>query len=240
MTDDNHGMYGLDLGKIDCLDTLLDAWEKTFDSDLYFNRDGIISNEHWMDANVKILFVLKETNKAKQNLTTAIQIALRSEKSGWWKGKVLRRVGRWAYGLAKYTGEVPSFENAKACGKEATWGVAYINMRKTAGGARTEAKSFDIHVKKYAPYIRRQIELIKPDIVVLGGTFRYLKRHVFPEMRHICTRIHKQGDMIFINAFHPAAVVDACHIYNQVLSSYHNYKINYACEEIAPTEPARA
>ncbi len=47
-------------------------------------------------------------------------------------------------------------------------------------------------------------------------------------------------DMIFINAFHPAAVVDACHIYNQVLSSYHNYKINYACEEIAPTEPARA
>lgn len=118
MTDDNHGMYGLDLGKIDCLDTLLDAWEKTFDSDVYFNRDGIISNEHWMDANVKILFVLKETNKAKQNLTTAIQIALRSEKSGWWKGKVLRRVGRWAYGLAKYTGEVPASKTRKPAAKK--------------------------------------------------------------------------------------------------------------------------
>jgi len=94
MTDDNHGMYGLDLGKIDRLDTLLDAWKKTFDSGVYFNRDGIISNEHWMNANVKILFVLKETNQAEQNLTTAISIALRSEKSGWWKGKVLRRVGR--------------------------------------------------------------------------------------------------------------------------------------------------
>lgn len=44
MTADNHGMYGLDLGKIDRLDTLLDAWEKTFDSGVYFNRDGIISN----------------------------------------------------------------------------------------------------------------------------------------------------------------------------------------------------
>jgi len=144
-------MYGLDLGKIDRLDTLLDAWKKTFDSGVYFNRDGIISNEHWMNANVKILFVLKETNQAEQNLTTAISIALRSEKSGWWKGKVLRRVGRWAYGLANYTGEVPSFENAKACGKEAIWGVAYINMRKAAGGARTEASLLTFMSKNMLP-----------------------------------------------------------------------------------------
>jgi len=46
--------------------------------------------------------------------------------------------------------------------------------------------------------------------------------------------------MIFINAFHPAAVVDARNIYGQVLNSYHNYKMNYVCKEIAAVEPAHA
>lgn len=224
-------MDDADIKKFECHDSLLDAWEKKFAVDKWhFNRDGIISNEHWIKSEVKILFVLKETNKAKQNVVTAITNALSSKKSGWWRGKVLRRVGRWAYGLASYSGEVPSFDNAKAFGTEATWGVAYMNMRKTAGGARTKKKLFDSHVRNYAPYIRRQIELIEPDVVVLGGTFNSVKKHIFPQMEHVCKRIHKHQDIIFINAFHPAAVVRSSDIYHQVLDSYHNYRANYADE----------
>jgi hypothetical protein len=224
-------MDDVDISKIEGLDSLLDAWEQKFPTDKWhFNRDGIISSEHWIKSDVKILFVLKETNKAKQNVVNAITNALSSKKSGWWRGKVLRRVGRWAYGLASYSEEVPSFENAKIRAKDATWSVAYINMRKTAGGAKTEKRSFDSHVKDYAPYIRRQIELIEPDVVVLGGTFNSVKRHIFPQMEHVCERIHRHKKIIFINAFHPAAVVKSSDIYHQVLDSYHNYRVNYADE----------
>ncbi len=187
-------------------------------------RDGVISYENWEKADLKILFVLKETNKANQNVVEAIKRALVTTSSGWWRGKVLSRVGRWAFGLANYTGDVPSFNDAKVNGKEAIWSIAYINMRKTAGGASTNKKSFNTHVKEYAPFIRRQIELIKPDVVVLGGTYKPLKAHVFPELDHICKRIHKHDDMIFINVHHPAARANASDIYHQLMDSYHNYK----------------
>jgi len=222
-------MNDVNISKISCHDSLLDAWEEKFPTDkLHFNRDGIISTDHWVKSDVKILFILKETNKAKQNVVNAITNALSSKKSGWWKGQVLRRVGRWAYGLANYSGEVPSFKDAKSFGKEATWSVAYINMRKTAGGSSTNKKSFDAHVKDYAPYIKRQIELIEPDVIVLGGTFKSVKKHIFPQMEHVCKRIHRHNKIIFINAFHPAAIVKSDGIYHQVLDSYHNYKVNYA------------
>lgn len=215
----------IELSHINCHDKLLESWKKRFPIDKHhFNRDGIISPDHWNTANVKVLFVLKETNKAKQNVVDAINRALVTKSSGWWKGKVLRRVGRWAYGLISYSGEVPSFKDAKTNSIEATWSIAYINMRKTAGGARTNKKSFDTHVKEYAPYIKRQIELLAPDIVVLGGTYKPVKKHVFPELEHICKRIHRQGDMIFINAYHPAAITKSAGLYYQVLDCYHNYK----------------
>ncbi|WP_028865658.1 hypothetical protein [Psychromonas aquimarina] len=225
-------MDDLTISKVECHDSLLDVWEKKFPTEKWhFNRDGIISPDHWERSDLKVLFILKETNKARQNVVNAITNALSSKKSCWWKGKVLRRVGRWAYGLANYSGEVPSFKDAKSFGKEAAWSIAYINMRKTAGGSRTNKKSFDAHVNEYAPYIKRQVELIKPDVIVLCGTFKPVKKHVFPEMEHVCKRVHKYNNMLLINAFHPAAIVKSAGIYHQVLDSYHNYKINYAGEK---------
>ncbi|WP_299787068.1 hypothetical protein [uncultured Shewanella sp.] len=213
------------INKIDCHNLLLDAWEEKFPTEkFHFNRDGIISAEHWDKSDVKVLFILKETNKAKQNVVDAISRALVTKSSGWWRGKVLRRVGRWAYGLTNYSGEIPSFKDAKSHGKSSTWNIAYINMRKTAGGRRTNKKTFSAHVKEYAPYIKRQVELINPDIVVLGGTFKPVKEHVFPELKHICKRIHKHNDIVFINAFHPAAITKSSGLYHQVMDNYHNYK----------------
>lgn len=214
------------------IDELLSAWEKSFPKDWHFNRDGIISQESWEKSAVKVLFVLKETNKAKQNIVFAINRALETKKSGWWKGKVLRRVGRWAYGLQNHNGKIPEFKEAKLHEKNAINSIAYINIRKTAGGARTNKKSFDSHAKEFAPFIRRQIELIKPDIVVLGGTYKQVKSHVFPELTKVGERVHTYGDMIFLNAFHPAAIKDPSILYHQVVDNYHFYKV----QEIAKSQ----
>ncbi len=102
-----------------------------------------------------------------------------------------------------------------------------MNMRKTAGGARTNKKSFNSHVKEYAPYIRRQIELIKPDVVVLVGTYKPVKAHALPELSHVCKRIHLPDDIVFISVHHPAARANSSGIYHQLMDSYHNYKTNH-------------
>ncbi|EMP56620.1 hypothetical protein MSNKSG1_04776 [Marinobacter santoriniensis NKSG1] len=202
----------------------MDAWEGAFPEGWHFNHDGVISKDNWDSSGKRVLFVLKETNKAKQNVVTAINRAIEVKKSGWWRGKVLRRVGRWAYGLQNYDGVVPPIKDAKLNEKSAIKSIAYINIRKTAGKARTNRKTFDAHANEYASFVRRQVELINPDIVVLCGTYSQVKRYIFPELKKVSERVHLNEDVVFINAFHPAARRKSSMLYHQVLDSYHAYK----------------
>ncbi|WP_040886650.1 uracil-DNA glycosylase family protein [Marinobacter santoriniensis] len=217
-------MNNEEISGIDCLDKLMDAWEGAFPEGWHFNHDGVISKDNWDSSGKRVLFVLKETNKAKQNVVTAINRAIEVKKSGWWRGKVLRRVGRWAYGLQNYDGVVPPIKDAKLNEKSAIKSIAYINIRKTAGKARTNRKTFDAHANEYASFVRRQVELINPDIVVLCGTYSQVKRYIFPELKKVSERVHLNEDVVFINAFHPAARRKSSMLYHQVLDSYHAYK----------------
>ncbi|MEY2343500.1 hypothetical protein I3679_000965 [Proteus mirabilis] len=170
------------------------------------------------------MFVLKETNEAKQNIVNAINRAIEVKASGWWRGKVLRRVGRWAYGLQKYDGAVPSLRDAKLNEKNAVKNIAYINIRKTSGSARTDQKSFDAHAKEFAPFVRRQIELINPDIVVLCGTYNQVKRYVFPELKKLANECML---MTGLSSSMPSILPQekkSAMLYHQVLDNYHAYK----------------
>ncbi|MCV5231599.1 hypothetical protein OFC56_31060, partial [Escherichia coli] len=84
--------------------------------------------------------------------------------------------------------------------------------------------SFDAHAREFAPFVRRQIELINPDIVVLCGTYNQVKRYVFPELKKVSERVHVNDGVVFINAFHPAARKKSAMLYHQVLDNYHAYK----------------
>lgn len=212
---------------------LLNNWERDLTSkNLSFDRDGIISPDGWEQAKVKVLFVLKETNQKKEdwgksrNIAKEIAKAINNPKSGWWRKNVLRRVGRWAFGLTSYAREVPSFRDARSYEKEAIASIAYVNLKKTPGGARAKKKEFNLHVEEYAPFIKNQIELIGPNIVVLGGTCRQIKDFVFPDLKFVCERVHIYNGVVFINAFHPAqSKISAEKLYLQVLESYHKYKL---------------
>ncbi|MFA9218355.1 MAG: hypothetical protein ACEQSK_14805 [Sphingomonadaceae bacterium] len=222
--------------EIACHDELLDIWEAKFHANnLPFERDGILSPEQWNSAPLKVLVVLKETNRPQpahpvsRSVVEEISRALNNPNSRWWRKNVLRRVGRWAFGLTTYAGEVPSYRLARIFGNQALPSIAYMNMKKSSGGANTNQNSFAAHVKEYAPYIRRQIELIKPDVVVLGGTFQAVKHHVFPELERVGERAHCFNGVLFINAFHPAQrTISAEELYRQVVDSFHKYKSSYA------------
>lgn len=212
------------ISEIDCIDDLFIAWEAAIPGDRHFNRDGVISKSNWDSCPAKVLFILKETNQAEQNIVNAINKAIDNSSSGWWRGKVLRRVGRWAYGLQAYAGTVPSFKDTVLSEKYALRSIAYINIKKTTGGAITNAKAFDAHAQKFAAFVRKQVDLIQPNIVVLCGTYKQVKRHVYPELRKVSERVHICKGVVFINAFHPAARKKGPMLYHQVLDSYHTYK----------------
>lgn len=219
-------------------DELFDSWQKEIEnqpnrSSYCFCKDGIISPDDWNNTDTKILFILKE-GRSQSDIRRTIFNSLENSKSGWRRHKVLRRVGRWAYGLMHRTSTIPDFDEARKHQFKSPRQIAYINISKTPGGKSTKPRFLDEETKKYAAYIKRQIDIIDPDIVVLCGVYWVIKKHVYQEgMKRLAHRIHgvprvprvhKDDNRIFIHANHPAARKKAKELYEQVVCSYHAYK----------------
>ncbi len=207
---------------MDEMEDLLNEWEKLVltESD-HFVRDGVISQPHWDDANIKILFLLKETNGYKKSINKLINFAIHN-KSRIWRGANFNNLGRWAYALQNLPETKTPFEIAHKNRKTALLNCAFINLKKTSGG-RTATKKVEIEAEKYASLLKRQIEMIDPNIIVFGGTYKVAKQHVLPEMYKVSERIHKYKDIICINAFHPACTTNRKKIYDQVIENYYAY-----------------
>lgn len=206
-------------------DFLLDQWEvENRNAGVSgFHRDGIIDLSKWSRAPLKVMFVLKETNGESENIDVRQRIRDASQrKTGWRKGQVLRRVGRWAFGLLNYEEEkIPEYPTNDSDIYTAPLSVSYINLLKRNGGNVTGAKRLDAAVMRCQSLIRQQINLIAPDIVVLCGTYGPMKKHVFPSMVKKSHRVHQDDQRIYINAFHPASRrMSSRAIYAQVLESY--------------------
>jgi len=102
---------------------------------------------------------------------------------------------------------------------------AFINIKKTAGG-RTAGKAVERSAEKYSDFLKKQIDILSPNIIVFGGTYKIMKDHVLPEMKKVSHRVHKFGDVVCINANHPACTKKRTFMYDQVLVNYSNYVLS--------------
>ncbi|WP_139834772.1 hypothetical protein [Thalassospira sp. MCCC 1A03138] len=191
-----------------------------------FIPDGIVSQEHWVSARRKVLFILRETNDSKGDVRESISRSATHKKTGWRGGrsKVLARVGRWAYGLLNYDGEIPPFELARQSEFEAPLSVSYINVKKITGTARSKPEEIKYHVTRYGHFLQAQIDAIAPDIVVLCGTYRVVKKYLFPDMKKVSHRVHCDNGRIFLNVYHPSHfALTSEAFYLQALNAYHHH-----------------
>lgn len=209
------------------IDVLLNEWRSQVVKESgHFVEDGVICQGSWSQAKRKVLFLLKEPNGYKGEHGPLNELLRKAATinpgSSMWDRPTFHNIGRWTYGLLNYSHHVPAYQDANKACKTAVLECAYINIKKSSGGARS-TKAVAMHAEKYAEFLRRQVELIAPDIVVCGGTYSILKEHVYPNMLKISSRIHKNGDLILINAFHPGCRIKREMVYDQVLSSFHAF-----------------
>jgi hypothetical protein len=207
------------------MNELFSEWKKeVLSTSNHFVEDGIISQEHWNNADKKILLVLKETNDYEGNIVSLINKAINDNpKSKVWDRPTFHNAGRWVYGLLNTEKDVAPYKNAQRERKSALLSCALINVKKTTGGSRAK-KSVEQHAKKYSHFIKRQIDIIQPDIIILGGTYKMIKDHVLPKMNKVDFRVHKYNNAICINANHPSYFkLKRKVIYNQVVLNYKNY-----------------
>ena len=140
----------------------------------HFRRDGIIDEATFKKEKVKVLFISAEAN---DNEYSALINSRPNSVDDYreyhftgnetWKGRMRER-------LAELYKVISGTERGGMPNPEAAMHFAIMDINKRGGGPDIKGgKHLRVYCKHYAGYIRREIEIIDPDIVAIVGTNLY-------------------------------------------------------------------
>lgn len=75
---------------------------------------------------------------------------------------------------------------------------------KSSGKNRTSNKKLCEFVKVNKSEVKQQIELLKPNIIICGGTFNVVKNYIFCSMKKISDELFYSEGIFFIKSCHPS------------------------------------
>lgn len=186
------------------LDELFAEWEK--ETPCYkghFVKDGIINEELFEQTNPKILFITKEPNDPKQNSW---------DFRDWWKEDVKyafsKRIAELSFGIIN---DFPQYDTVRkrrgpGSAKQTIQHIAFMNIKKNGGGGKSKFDRIMEHLKMSYEFILRQIEIINPEIIILGLSWKEVRNELFPETEWISS-----GYDILIGNYNNAKVIDFYH-----------------------------
>jgi len=181
-----------------------------------FCKDGIIDEDKWKATKRKILFVLKETHDYSGDLRKLIRDEWDIPKSVLWQN-----IARCVKGIQDITVHgFPSYKAAHEYKKDSLTSAAILNLKKTAGGASSKMKEIEKFALNDAKFIKEELELIKPDVIVCGATFNIFQKIFELDNRPIDEDkyLYKYKNMIVIDYWHPATRYSS-HMYYYTLCS---------------------
>lgn len=140
----------------------------------HFRRDGIIDETTYDNERVKVLFISAEANDNDYSALTnhrpnSVNDYREYSETGneTWKGRMRER-------LAEMYKVISDTERNAMSNPEAVLHFAIMDINKRGGGSDIKNGN---HIKEYcryyAQYIRREIEIIDPDIAAIIGTNLY-------------------------------------------------------------------
>lgn len=135
----------------------------------FFTKDGIIDEKRYNKQKTKVLFISNESNIEDHCDPEGSHTFDRNEdfiyycnnKEDEWSGKMRERICS-LYMVISNNYDVQPYELAKD--------FAFINLNKRGGGNNIgNGKHIVEYCKKYEKYIREEIDIIKPDLIVWLG-----------------------------------------------------------------------
>ena len=187
------------------MEKLFEVWrkEKIHENQLFI-EDGIIDKELWDQADIKILFLLKEAYDSKSssgswNLSELIKKRRKAT------GRTFKPLGQWAYGifyLKKYN-KIGSFPESQKEIDQSILSTSLINIKKSGGTKSSSYGNLKTYVENDWPFIKKQIGLISPDIVICGKTWPLIKSKL-NGISNVSDMIFESEGIIYVDASHPA------------------------------------
>ena len=163
------------------------VWEWT-ESQATFYTDGVFDVDTWFKSDVRPLFILKEVNQSVVEKENIVNLVSTTEDP--WIGKGMwGRIGVLAalmfqmyenptvipdYSLMKHSMSEIS-ENGETKHQNICRKISIINLKKLAGGDNTKSEKsrntlhFTCHAQKFSKELYKQIQLIKPTIIICCG-----------------------------------------------------------------------
>ncbi len=179
-------------------DQLFAEWRSERPEYNHFSDDGILVDADWEMADVKIAYILKESNDGFLSIRGSAHGPSGSSKLFW------RNLRMWRYVVrCHFNGSQPEFKQALFEKEQSLSDVAYINLKKN-GEWRSTSNDKDIrdYVARDWTFLNRQIENIDPDVIFCCGSFKYIVGQL--AAIHITGRIFRLGDKLVINFYHPS------------------------------------
>lgn len=181
--------------------------------------DGIVCEERYENTNPKILFIAKEPNH---------QEGPGFDFREWWRQEGVRyrfskRLCEWAYGIWR---EFPPFDcfdgETDEYKSDIMRSIAFMNLKKAGGGNQADPDAILAATQRDQVLLRRQIEIIEPNIVVGGvGRDRRIWPLLFPgiesqdsgfgiDAAHVVVRERR---VLVIDFYHPSYRVPRAMLY---------------------------
>ncbi len=189
--------------KTEQLNSLFIEWKKRISSyNGFFHEDGIINEPLFQNAPYKILFIAKEPNNP--------------EKEGfdyreWWKEEIRYtfsyRIAEWSFGILNDFPEYDEIWEHEELPQKALQQIAFMNIKKSGGGGNSTLEIMmnfvtDINLA----FLINEIEIIEPEIIILGISWLELRDRLFPKIEFI-----RSGYGIEIGKFNNAKIIDFYH-----------------------------
>lgn len=178
---------------------------------------GNIGQIKWNKSKIKLLFLLKDCNG-------------QSDARGYSdiNSGFLRKVARLVYAFNKLTkNNYPPLNTLTAdmqLDAYLNFPHAHVNIKKRVGGPSVSPSLIKKYAKNYKVYTLKEIDILKPNVILCGGTFNIAKEHLFQDyqIEKICERIYfsKSKKVIIIDSYHPAAPRTNYELYDLILDNF--------------------
>jgi hypothetical protein len=198
-----------------CADGLLyrgEEWEvQGEDGKTYYGRSEGNEEELWINAPKRILFLLKDTNSNPDQDNREFHPG----KNGTLNCHY-RNLAYWLFGLLSFDED----NDAPEFGQLDLWEDVYpvfdakpfaiVNCKKESGGATLSNEVLWEHLSTYNDYIKEQIEILNPDIIVCcGGSSlikNYVEKSVYPNIKKVNNWIYcdEKNNKVVIDSYHPS------------------------------------
>jgi len=194
------------------IDSLFKEWKdrEPHKTNNNFIKDGIIDIDRWNHVSTKVLFILREAYQHENETDGFNLVENLLAEEGQKKGKsTWRNLGKWAYLLQNYPTE-NDIENVTRDWfyyEEAFLSSAIINVKKSGGKSRSDIHEIIEIAKLDQDLLRKQVDLISPDIICCCGVFGSIKvLWNETDMEEIGHRLFKTKDYKIIDYWHPATL----------------------------------